>query len=231
MLVSWRNMSSAEAHAKYDGLMRYLRDYFLELGVSEAAYDIMMRTDSDDMRYFTWWELDRLGLRGEGPGWRARFAQRQAAAAQPAVVSPRTAGDMPSLPKIDESYRYVVFMPGDFSAKDYFDGVDIRKPSFAWDSLDQDAARLDWESPDITGFLIPLWDLFEPVWWLLALLVLELMRGGLTVWPDHPSQRRRDQWRLAPLRPRTINPVSAPAPGPASPGRARYGGSGSSMAR
>src|ERR1700727_3043810 len=33
MLVSWRNMSSSEAHAKYDGLMRYLHDYFVELGV------------------------------------------------------------------------------------------------------------------------------------------------------------------------------------------------------
>ena len=39
--------------------------YFLELGVSEAAYDIMMRTDSYDMRYFDWTELDRFGLRGQ----------------------------------------------------------------------------------------------------------------------------------------------------------------------
>ena len=81
MLVAWHNMSAAEARAKYDGLMRYLRIYFRELGVADEAYDIMMNTSYTDMHYFTWWEMDRLGLRGEGPAWRARFAERQAVTA------------------------------------------------------------------------------------------------------------------------------------------------------
>jgi hypothetical protein len=213
MLVSWRNMSSSEAHAKYDGLMRYLHDYFLELGVSETAYDIMMRTDSNDMRYFTWWELDELGLRGEGPAWRARFAKRQADALEAAATQPLANA---SLPKIDESYRYVVFMPGDFSAKDYFSGVDIQKPLFSWESIDLNVQRLAWESPDITGALIRLchavWDVVEPGWWLLVIFLFELIRGDSARWPDHPSRKRRDQWRLAPFRPVGVSSASVQVP-------------------
>jgi hypothetical protein len=212
LLVSWHNMSYREARAKYDGLMRYLHDYFLELGVSEAAYDIMMRTDSGDMRYFDWSELDQLGLRGEGPGWRARFAERQAERSRQGW----TTVDAPSLPKIDEAYREVVFMPGDLSGKDYYAGVSIQRSPFAWDSIDMDVQRLAWDSPDITAWLArfyhAVWDVLEPGWWLLVVLIFELLRGNSAAWPDHPTRRRRDQWRLAPFRPAAVSPASAPVP-------------------
>ena len=212
MLVSWRNMSHAEAQAKYDGLMRYLHDYFLELGVSEAAYDIMMRTDSGDMRYFDWTELDQLGLRGEGPGWRARFAKRQAEQSRQGWA----AVDAPSLPKIDEAYREVVFMPGDLSGKDYYAGTNIQRSPFAWESIDMDVQHLAWDSPDITAWLAlvyhAVWDVLEPGWWLLAVLIFELLRGNSAAWPDHPARRRRDQWRLAPFRPAGVSSASAPVP-------------------
>jgi len=216
MLVSWRNMDAHEAHAKYDGLMRYLHDYFLELGVSEAAYDIMMRTDSSDMRYFTADEFDRFGLRGEGPGWRMRFAKRQAAASEPVAIEPRTTAAMPALPKIDESYRYVVFMPGDFSAMDYFAGVDIRRPPFSWEAINLDVQQLAWQSPDVIGVVIRMcqavWNVLEPGWWLLAIFLFELMRGNSVRWPDHPSRMRTDQWRLTPFCPAGVSPASAPVP-------------------
>ena len=216
LLVSWRNMSYSEARVKYDGLMRYLHDYFLELGVSEAAYDIMMRTDSYDMRYFDWTELDRFGLRGEGPGWRARFAKRQAEQSRSAAAEGWTAADAPILPKIDESYREVVFMPGDLLGKDYYAGVNIQRSPFDWESIDMDVQRLAWESPDIIAWLVRLyhavWDVLEPGWWLVAVFVFELLRGNSARWPDHPSRKRRDQWRLKPFRPAGVSSASAPVP-------------------
>jgi hypothetical protein len=46
LLVSWTNISAAEAHARYNGLMNYLRDYFRELGISDRAFDILpIRTE------------------------------------------------------------------------------------------------------------------------------------------------------------------------------------------
>ena len=231
LLLSWRHMDYREARAKYDGLMRYLHDYFVELGVSETAYDIMMRTDSEDMRYFSPAELDQFRLRGEGPQWRLRFARQQAA--QPAIEQIDIAADLPTLPKIDESYRYVVFMPGALPVgKDYLAGVDIHDRPVVLDTLDDGTARLFvwFPPPDIIAFLRGIRRVVEPGWWLMALLVFELMRGGVTVWPDHPSHRRRDQWRLAPLQPGFVNPASAQAPVPLSRDPARYGGSGSSTA-
>jgi hypothetical protein len=216
MLVSWRNMSYAEARAKYDGLMRYLRDYFRELGVSDDAYDIMMRTSSSDMHYFTWWEMDQLGLRGEGPGWRARFAERQAATAVQEARLNWSAGAAPTLPKIDESWREVVFMPGDLHGKDYFAGVDIQRQPFTWEAIDLNVQRLAWDSPDISGFLDrlwnALWDRLEPGWWLLAILLFEILRADPGNWPDYPFRQKRDQWRLKPFRPSDVSPGSAPAP-------------------
>jgi len=216
MLVSWRNMSYAEAEAKYDGLMRYLRDYFVELGVSPEAYDIMMRTSSFDMHYFTWWEMDELGLRGEGPGWRARFVERQAAAAEQEAHRRWVPGEAPTLPKIDESWREVVFMPGDLYGKDYYAGVDIQRQPLTMESIDLDTQRLDWDSPDVVGFAVRLahavWDMLKPVWWLLAILLFEILRADPNNWPDHPFRSRRDQWRLAPFRPAGVSSASAPVP-------------------
>ncbi len=205
LLVSWRNMDYAEARAKYDGLMRYLREYFLDLGVSPEAYDIMMRTSSYDMHYFTWWEMDALGLRGEGPAWRARFVERQAAAAEQEAHRGWAPGAAPALPKIDESWREVVFMPGDLYGKDYYAGVDIQRQPLALEPMDLDAQRLHWEPPDVVGFAVKLahavWDILKPVWWLLAILLFEILRADPNNWPDHPFRSRRDQWRLAPFRP------------------------------
>jgi hypothetical protein len=227
MLVAWRNMSYAEAQAKYDGLMRYLRDYFRELGVSDDAYDIMMRTSSNDMHYFTWWEMDRLGLRGEGPGWRARFAERQAASAvqearlnwsaDATPVLPTATLPPPALPKVDEAWREVVFMPGDLYGKDYYAGVNIERQPFTLEPMDLNAQRLDWGAPDVAGFVIRLWDaiwaVLAPGWWLLAILLFEILRADPNNWPGHPLRRRRDQWRLKPFRPASVNTTSAPAPG------------------
>ena len=204
MLVAWRNMSYAEARAKYDGLMRYLRDYFHELGVSDAAYDVMMGTSSYDMRYLTWWEMDAWGLRGEGPAWRQRMADNQAALAAREAREQWTADAAPSLPKIDESWREVVFMPGDLHGKDYYAGTDIRPVPFTWDSIDADVQQLAWDQPDVAGFTIRLgraiWDMLKPVWWLLMILLFEILRANPDNWPDHPFRARRDQWRLKPFR-------------------------------
>ena len=204
MLVSWRNMSGAEARAKYDGLMHYLRDYFHELGVSDEAYDIMMRTSSYDMHYFTWWEMDALGLRGEGPAWRTRFAERQAALAAQEARRDWVAGEAPALPKIDEAWREVVFMPGDFSSKDYYAGTDIKPLTVTLDSMDSDIQPLNWDPPDVTGFAARLahaiWDMLKPVWWLLIILLFEILRANPDNWPGHPFRSRRDQWRLKAFR-------------------------------
>ncbi len=224
MLVAWHNMNYAEARAKYDGLMRYLRDYFRELGVADEAYDIMMQTSYTDMHYFTWWEMDRLGLRGEGPGWRARFAERQAAtalqearlnwSAEAAPTLPNLTLTRPTLPKIDESWREVVFMPGDLHGKDYYAGVNIEPQSVTLEPMDGNVPRLDWSPPDIAGFVSRLahavWSVVEPGWWLLAILLFEILRADPANWPGHPMARRRDQWRLKPFR--GISSASAQAP-------------------
>ncbi len=217
LLVSWRNMDYAEARAKYDGLMRYLHDYFLELGVSEAAYDTMMRTDSFGMRYFSPGELDQLRLRGESPEWRARYAPQRIASGRPMTSRGQSLVDAPELPKIDESYRYVVFMPGAQLAGDsYFAGMHIPNLHFVWDSLDEGRQTLDWSPPDFVGALKRVFravsDVVGPNWWLLGLFLFELIRGQYAVWPGDTADRRlrrRDQWRLAPFRPYPINPVSA----------------------
>ena len=218
MLVAWRNMNYAEARAKYDGLMRYLRAYFRELGVADEAYDIMMRTSSYDMRYFTWWEMDQLGLRGEGPAWRARFVERQAATAMQearlnwgAVAAPTLPAlslPPPALAKIDESWREVVFMPGNLHGKDYFAGVNIQRQPFTWEAINLNVERIAWDEPDIAGFVTRLyhavWDVLEPGWWLLAILLFEILRANPDNWPDHPFRSRRDQWRLKSFRPQHV---------------------------
>jgi len=205
MLVSWRNMSYAEARTKYDGLMLYLRGYFRELGVSDEAYDIMMRTGSGDMHYFTWWEMDQLGLRGEGPEWRARLAERQAAAAEQEARRDWVPGAAPALPKIDEAWREVVFMPGDLHGRDYYAGTDIQPAApFDWDSINSRVQLFTWDTPDVVGFAVRLahaiWDVLKPVWWLLAILLFEILRADPDNWPDHPFRSQRDQWRLKPFR-------------------------------
>ena len=216
LLVSWRHMSYAEAQAKYDGLMLYLRRYFAELGVSDAAYDIMMRTDSYGMRYFTPTELDELRLRGESPEWRARYAALiPAPAAGSGIEQAPLPAPVHELPRIDESYRDIVFMPGDLSAAQYFAGLHIPNLHFAWAELDADAQRLDWSAPDIVGAARTLW---RGVWqvvghngWLLFLILFELIRGQYVVWPGDPvlGRPRREQWRLAPFRPDPVSPASA----------------------
>lgn len=218
MLVAWHNMSAAEARAKYDGLMRYLRVYFRELGVADEAYDIMMNTSYTDMHYFTWWEMDRLGLRGEGPGWRARFAERQAATALQEARLGWSPAAAPSLPKVDEAWREVVFMPGNLHGKDYFAGVNIeRQPGRTLEPMNSDILQLDWSAPDLAGLATRLfqavWNVVGQGWWLLAILALEILRAEPGNWPGHPMHRRREQWRLKPFGPSALSTASAQAPG------------------
>ncbi len=196
LLASWSHMSSAEAHAKYDSLMDYLRQYFAELGVADRAYDIMMRTASRDMRYFSSGELDQLRLRGEDPAWKALYAEKPARAAAP---PPAGYDPPPTLPALDESYRDLVIMPG---ADEPEIGVrpaapPARGPKFSWDSLDDGGQLpLDWSAPDIAGFLnrlrAGLVETIGPVRWLLVLLIFEIARAR--PWPGGPrSAPRRDK--------------------------------------
>lgn len=211
LLVAWYNMDYSQARAKYDGLMRYLRQYFLDLGVSEAAYDIMMHTDSSDMRYFSAAELDQMRLRGESPEWLSRYGLPSYAAGQSEPIQATTAAIAPRLPKIDESYRYVVFMPGDLPLSDYYAGTPLHTPHFAWDSLNDAYQPIDWSAPDIVGFLKKLyralWSTLGPIvgtnWWLIALILFEVVRGWHWPWPDRgvADRSRRDRWRLTPFRP------------------------------
>lgn len=141
LLVSWSNMTGDQAHAKYDALMAYLRDYFAKLGVSAAAWDIMMGTDSNGMRYFAPAELDRLGLRGEDPAWEKLYDIKWTAG-RPQSLPPRASyAALPKIADIDESYRNLVFMPGAFHpGADYYAGVTLPKVHFTWQSIDGDEA-------------------------------------------------------------------------------------------
>ena len=207
LLVSWRNMDYRQARAKYDGLMQYLRLYFLDLGVSEAAYDAMMQTDSADMRYFSPAELQNLRLGGESPGWRKHYAALNAAAAVTDTVATAGFADAPRLPAIDQSYRDVVFMPGDFPPEQYYAGIHFTFTHFVWDSLDEGRQAVGARTPDaaefIAGVYRKLWPVAGPYWWLLALILFELARGRSTPWPDgrYLSSADKDRWRLAPFRP------------------------------
>lgn len=202
LLVSWSHMSATQARAKYDALMDYLRQYFSELGVSDRAYDIMMRTASGDMRYFSTAELDQLRLRGEDPAWKALFVERAAGARAPMATAAAFAPP-PMLPKIDESWREIVFMPGADDPK-----IAVRPavsapsgPRFVWVLADDGRqSAFVWQQHDIIGFLrrlaTALAILFGPVWWLLALFAFEILRAR--PWPGDPWDRSRnnDQWRL-----------------------------------
>jgi hypothetical protein len=207
LLVSWTHMDANEAHARFNGLMAYLRGYFHELGISDAAYRTMMGTDSFSMHYFSPSELDQLGLRGDGPTWQQYFAARQAADDRAKIhVEPVSAVRRARLAPVPESYRTVVFMPGDFhSSADYFAGTDIKPAHFVWDSLDEGWDGMGWSTPDIAAFMTLLAyavrDTFQPVWWLILVLLFELVRGACLPWPGlDPDGRWRDHWRLKPFR-------------------------------
>jgi hypothetical protein len=206
LLVSWTHMDAREAHDRFNGLMVYLREYFHALGISDAAYQAMMGTDPFGMHYFSPAELDALGLRGEGPTWQHYFLSRQAAGTEKKQIEPATNVRTASLPRVPESYRTVVFMPGDFhSSADYFAGTGIKPAQFVWNSLDGGWDGLDWSTPDIAAFLTLLAyavrDTFEPAWWLILVLLFELVRGSYLPWPGLDRDGRwRDQWRLKPFR-------------------------------
>ena len=105
-------------------------------------------------------------------------------------------------------------MPGDLHGKDYYAGVNIERQTVTLESMDSDTQRPDWGAPDIAGFasrfVHAVWDVLEPGWWLLAILLFELLRADPGNWPGHPMARRRDQWRLKPFR--GVSSASAPAP-------------------
>jgi hypothetical protein len=209
MLVSWTHMNAREAHARFNGLMAYLREYFRALGVSDAAYETMMGTESFDMHDFTPAELDAMHLRGDGPAWQDYFSAKQAFDAAPVptaqAAAPITREAVP-LPPVPEAYRTVVFMPGDFHSRaDYFAGTDITPTHFVWDSLDNGREGLGWSGPDIDALLTLLAyairETFQPIWWLILVLLFELVRGAYLPWPGlDPDARWTDRWRLKPFR-------------------------------
>jgi hypothetical protein len=203
LLVSWRNMSAQSAHEKYDALMTYLRAYFQQLGISDAAYALMMRTGANDMHYFSSADLDRLGLRGEDPAWEGLYGLRWAEGA-PKPIQPRAAlAAAPSLPPVDPSWRYVVFMPGDGVEADTLPVTPPAGWRLQWSDLDSGAAS--WFSQDQAGSVALLRALADGVirimsglWWLAALIAFE-------IWRPKGLQRRfdaaeSDGWRLGPLR-------------------------------
>jgi hypothetical protein len=206
LLVSWRNMSSAEAHAKYDALMAYLHQYFLALGVNQAAFDAMMRTGSYDMRYFSPAELDRLGLRGEDPAWERLYDVKWATARRPMIAAMESAApaDAPSaqaqkLPAVDPAWRMIVYMPGAYhEGVDYLAGVHLPDIHLDWDSMDDGWRGVGWKAVDIAWLLHRIGGAiagrFGPATWLLALLALELLRAPRR--PDAPDISRSDHWRL-----------------------------------
>jgi hypothetical protein len=207
LLVAWHRMNYAQARTKYDGLMQYVRQYFLDLGVSGDAYDIMMRTDASDMRYFSPAELARLGLRGQSPDWLRHYGPGDPTPDQSDSAPPATSAAAPQLPALDESFRYVVFMPGNLSRDDYYAGTELATPRFTWDSLDGYRQAFTANAPDVVGMLKAIyravWPIVAPIWWLALLLLFELARGRYAAWPDTPrlDQDRQDRWRLAPFRP------------------------------
>jgi hypothetical protein len=210
MLVTWSsNIDSRRAHELYNGLMAYLRDYFRALGIADQAYETMMDTDTFGMHYFTQTELETIQLRGEGPAWRDYFTARQAFDTAPGIASLAAAPlqrRLLSLPPVPEAYRTVVFMPGDYTSReDYFAGTDIKPWHYVWDSLDEGSAGIGWSTPDVAAFVILLAitvrDAFQPIWWLILVLLFELVRGAYLPWPGlDPDSRWRDRWRLRPLR-------------------------------
>jgi hypothetical protein len=206
LLVSWSHMSAAQAHAKYDALMDYLRQYFADLGIADRTYEIMMRTASGDMRYFSPSELDQLRLRGEDPAWKELFTARATAAALSTQAPALGLPPPRPLPKIDESWRDIIFMPGADDPK-----IEIKPttappsgPRYVWALAEDGQSPFVWMHHDIIGFLLrlaaALGTLFEPIWPLLALLALEILRAS--PWPGSLWDRSRapDQWRLTPFR-------------------------------
>ncbi len=226
LLVSWSHrIGAAEAHARYDGLMAYLRQYFATLGVADAAYDMMMRTNASDMRYFSAAELDRLRLRGEDPAWEQFYGRKWAAANAPlpspmsttALANPALAHlgpvGAPRLAPVDQSYRGVIYMPGsaDFG-KDYMASLDLPKLSTGWLPFDDGAWQPLFSGVDLLGKArllgTALLSRLGPLWWLIALVAVELSRAR--PWPgQRKGAGRSDQWRLAGL----VSRGSAEAPG------------------
>ncbi len=202
LLVSWSHIGAEEAHARYNGLMAYLREYFQQLGVDDAAFEMMMRTDSDGMRYFSPAEMDRLHLRGEDPAWEKFYHSTWAAANAPAgpMEAKQVAATLPEMPKVDEIYRSVVFMPGAYHAGvDYFAGVDLPNAKFAWASMDDGEWRPLWISGDLAGtiwaLMAAIWSWLRPVWWFIAILAFEILRAR--PWPGDPGSRHgAEAWRL-----------------------------------
>jgi hypothetical protein len=206
LLVSWRNMSSAEAHAKYDALMAYLHQYFLALGVDQTAFDTMMRTGSYDMRYFSSAELDRLRLRGEDPAWERLYDAKWATARGPMIAATESAApadapsaQAPKLPAVDPAWRTIVYMPGAYhEGVDYLAGVHLPDVHLNWDSMDDGWQGVGWEAVDIAWLLhriaAAIADRFGSAAWLLALLALELLRAPRLPHAADPSGN--DHWRL-----------------------------------
>jgi hypothetical protein len=221
LLVSWSHIDYREARRRYDGLMQYLRQYFRQLGVADSAFDLMMRTDSYGMRYFSQAEMDQLGLRGEDPAWEKFYGAKWALAteskpeARPARLADAgrltPAAAAPKLAPVDQTLRGVVFMPGAYHpGEDYMAGADVPRLKPEWTPLDNGWQPL-WTAVDLGGLARALLSeaasRLAQIWWLVVALALELLRAR--PWPGDPRPRRdgREQWRLAGL----VSPASTRA--------------------
>lgn len=204
LLVGWRNISAAEAHARFQGLLAYLREYFAALGIADQTYGMMMRTAPQDMRYLSAREFESLGLRGEHPAWKALYARP----APPAGEIARPSGTValappPALPKIDDRYReLVVETPAADGPAD--PPLPPRAKPYRWSLLD-DGEHARW-SPGRVDILVWLNGLatqlavaLGPLWWFPMLLVFEVLRAR--PWPGGAWRQRdqRDGWRLGGL--------------------------------
>jgi hypothetical protein len=62
-------MSAQDARTKYNAMLQHVRSYFIEMGGVPEAFEIMLSTSSDQMRYLTEAEKDKFGFRGADASW------------------------------------------------------------------------------------------------------------------------------------------------------------------
>jgi hypothetical protein len=199
LLLHYARESRDEAYAKFDAWMAYLREYFHTLGVSDVAYDLMMKTHSNRMRYFSPSELDELGLRGEDPAWEALYNAKWAQATAKSESAPRQtlAAQLPPVAEF-EKYRTMFVMPTaaelEAPPPPQPDPQGLAVP-FVWQSLDDhvsraaSTARFD-PRRFLTGVELILVAHLRAFWILALIAVFEIFRNR-----DLADQDDRDRWR------------------------------------
>jgi ATP-dependent protease ClpP protease subunit len=67
--VEFASLSPAEARKKYASLVTVARDYFLDMGMSEESFRLMMATPSNDIHWLNMLEQIQYGFFGVDPAW------------------------------------------------------------------------------------------------------------------------------------------------------------------